>query len=99
MGLSFTNRQTVQFKKNRTTGLSQSNARKNNRHCKLANQCKVPVTMCQKTSCWLTAVCWRTLLACCCECCCVLLMFCFGFLSGLDLKGKCTKDQTDESFD
>ena len=28
MGLSFPSRQTVQFKKNRTAGLSQSNARK-----------------------------------------------------------------------
>ena len=31
MGLSFTNRQTVEFKKNETAGLSQLNARKNNR--------------------------------------------------------------------
>ena len=44
IGLSFTNRQTIQFKKNRTAGLSQTNARKYNRQCKPANQCKVPVT-------------------------------------------------------
>ena len=33
------------FKKNRTAGLSQSNARKYNRQCNLANQHKVPVTI------------------------------------------------------
>ena len=38
MGLYFTNRQTVQFKKNRTAGLSQSIARKYSRQCKLDNQ-------------------------------------------------------------
>ena len=50
MGLSITNTQTVQFRKKRTAGLSQSNARKNNRPYKLANQRKVPLTTCQKNA-------------------------------------------------
>ena len=100
MGLSFTNRQTVQFKKNRTAGLSQSNARKYNRQCRLANQRKVPVTTRQKMFRLLTAVRRRTLLAsCCCECRFVLLLFCFGFLPGTftGCKRK-IYDQTDESL-
>ena len=97
IGLSFTNRQAVQFKKNRTAGLSQSNARKYNRQCKLANQPKVPVTTHQKKSCWLAVVRRRTLSAsCCCECRFVLLLFCFGILSG-PFKRK-MYDQTDESL-
>ena len=42
------------FKKNRIAGLSQSNARKYNRQCNLANQHKVPVTTRQKKFRWLT---------------------------------------------
>ena len=76
-------------------GLSQSNARKYNRQCKLANQRKVPVITRQKKFRCLTAVRWLTLLAsCCCECRLVLLLFCFGFLSG-PFKRK-MYDQTDE---
>ena len=96
IGLSFINRQTVQCKKNRTAGLSQSNARKYNRQCNLAIQRKVPVTTRQKKFRWLTAVRRLTLLTSFCgECRFVLLLFCFGFLSG-PFKRK-MYDQTDET--
>ena len=84
-------RPAVQFKKNRTAGLSWSNARKYNRQCRLANQRKVPVTTCQKKFRWLTAVRWQTLLASCSVAVNVVLVCCCFVLSSCPdhLKGKC----------
>ena len=95
MGLSFTNC----LKKNRTAGLSQSNARKNNRQCKLANQCKVPVTTRRKMSWWLRQFVgehfWLLVAVNVVSfCCCFVLSSCLGHL-----KGKCAEDQTEESLD
>ena len=45
MRLSFLKRQTVEFKKDRTAGLAQSNATKYNSQYTLANQRKVSVTI------------------------------------------------------
>ena len=65
IGLSFKNRKTFQFKKNRTVCLKQSNARKYNRQYKLANQHKVLMTTRQRKSRWPTVVCRRRLLLSC----------------------------------
>ena len=48
MRLSFLKRQTVEFKKDKTAGLAQSNATKYNSQYTLANQRKVSVTTRQK---------------------------------------------------
>ena len=48
MRLSFLKRQTVEFKKDRTADLAQSNATKYNSQYTLANQRKVSVTTRQK---------------------------------------------------
>ena len=79
MGLSFSNRQTVQVRKNRTAGLSQSNARKYNSQCKLANQRKTLRQHSKKVLLADGCLSANTLAPCCCECCFVLLLFCFGF--------------------